>query len=187
MSTDSPDIHRPQESFSSSRLSSDVTGKPTYDLPKQTHSLEEFRKSEGRENRKRRLQALWIRLPPLPQPRACTSSASVPRPLEPKGLTYEKAESIRAMYDDELLVRCRGSKDRGRVQRVKWDEFKEYAEAKEVGKSTHPPPLSLITTMCRTLVCFPGAGFGSKRDFRCRRALLCPLQIWYVPPLLPAC
>lgn len=184
MSTDSSDIHQPQESFSSSRLSSDVTGKPTYGLLKRTHSLEEFRKSEGRENRKRRLQALWIRLPPLPQPTGYTSNASVPKPLEPKGLTYEKAESIRAMYDDELLVRCRGSKERGKV---KWDEFEEYAEAKEVGKSIHPPPLSLITTMCRTLACFPGAGFGSKWDFRCRRAPLCPLQIWYVPPLLPAC
>jgi len=181
MSTDSSDICQPQESLSSSRLSSDVTGRPTYDLPKQIHFLEEFRRSEGRENRKRRLQALWIRLPPLPQPRGCT------KPLEPKGMTYEKAESIRAMYDDELLVRCRGSKDREGVQRVKWGEFKEYAEAKEVGKSIHPPPLSLITTMCRTLACFPGVGFRSKWDFRCRRTPFCPLQIWYVPPLLPAC
>lgn len=136
MSIDPTSIHQPQESFSS-RLSSDSirpTERSTSNLPQQTHprSLEEFRKSEGRENRKRRLQALWNRLPPLPQPRGCTSNDSAPKPLGPGGLTYEKAESIRAMYDDELLVRCRGSKDRSGTQRVKWDEFKEYAQAKEV-------------------------------------------------------
>jgi hypothetical protein len=39
------------------------------------------------------------------------------------------------MYDGELLVQCKGSKDRIKTQRVEWDEFKEYAKAKEVGKS----------------------------------------------------
>ena len=188
MSIDSTSIHQPQESFSS-RLSSDSirpTERSTSDLPQQTHprSLEEFRKSEGRENRKRRLQALWNRLPPLPQPRGCTSNDSAPKPLGPGGLTYERAESIRAMYDDELLVRCRGSKDRSGTQRVKWDEFKEYAQAKEVGKSIHSLPLLLIT-MRRTLACFPGVRFGSQWAIRRRRAPLCPLQIWYVIPTLP--
>lgn len=107
------------------------------DLPPQfkAHSLEEFQKSEGRENRKRRLRALWNRLPPLPQPKEHSSTDRTPKPLGPGGLTFEKAKSIRAMYDGELLVQCKGSKDRIKTQRVEWDEFKEYAKAKEVGKS----------------------------------------------------
>lgn len=101
--------------------------------PPQPSSLEEFRRSEGRENRKQRLLALWNRLPPLPQPKQRPSNDKTPKPLGPDGLTYEKAESLRAMYDRELLVNCKGPKDGGSAQRIGWEEFKEYAKAKEAG------------------------------------------------------
>lgn len=44
---------------------------------------------------------------------------------------------MRTMYDNELLVLCKGSKDRVKAQRVGWDAFKEYAKAKEVGELSH--------------------------------------------------
>ncbi|KXN89640.1 Calcium-binding mitochondrial carrier SAL1 [Leucoagaricus sp. SymC.cos] len=135
-SIDPTNTHRAQKTLGSS-LSSSQGAQPIplhrsdQVPPPQPHSLEEFRKSEGRENRKRRLQALWNRLPPLPQHKAHPTDHMTPKPLGPDGLTYEKAETIRAMYDDELLVHCKGSKDRG-AQRIGWEEFKEYAKAKEV-------------------------------------------------------
>ncbi|KAF9446931.1 mitochondrial carrier [Macrolepiota fuliginosa MF-IS2] len=101
-------------------------------LPPHPHSLGEFRQAEGRENRKRRLLALWNRLPPLPQPKHHPSDDKTPKPLGPGGLTYEKAESLRATYDDELLVHCKGLKDKEKAQRIGWEEFKEYAKTKEV-------------------------------------------------------
>lgn len=97
-------------------------------------SLEDFRSAEGRENRERRLWALWDRLPPLPQPRSHHPGSVHCRPLGPNGITYERAETLRAMYDDELLVLCKGSKDRVKAQRVSWEEFKRYAKVKEAGR-----------------------------------------------------
>lgn len=98
-----------------------------------SRSLEDFRRAEGRESRKRHLLALWDRFPP-PQPRPGHPDTGQRRPLGPDGLTYEGAETLQAMYDDELLVLCKGSKDRVRAQGVSWEEFKKYAEAKEVGR-----------------------------------------------------
>jgi len=37
------------------------------------------------------------------------------------------------MYDDELLVHCNTSRNGDNAQRIGWQEFKEYAKAKEVG------------------------------------------------------
>ncbi|KAF7775975.1 hypothetical protein Agabi119p4_4368 [Agaricus bisporus var. burnettii] len=96
-----------------------------------SRSLEDFRRAEGRESRKRHLLALWDRFPP-PQPRPGHPDTGQRRPLGPDGLTYEGAETLQAIYDDELLVLCKGSKDRVRAQGVSWEEFKKYAEAKEV-------------------------------------------------------
>lgn len=45
-------------------------------------------------------------------------------------VTVEKAESLKAMYDEELLGHCSGDLP----DRIGWKEFKEYAEAKEVGE-----------------------------------------------------
>jgi solute carrier family 25 phosphate transporter 23/24/25/41 len=102
--------------------------------PAPPHSLEDFRRAEGQENRNRRLWALWNRLPPLPQPISYPHGTGHCRPLGPDGLTYERAETLRAMYDDELLVLCNGSKDRVKTQRVSWEEFKRYAKVKEAGR-----------------------------------------------------
>ncbi|CAA7259826.1 unnamed protein product [Cyclocybe aegerita] len=96
----------------------------------QPHSLEEFREAEGKEYRKRRLMHLWKSLPEV---------LNVPRnhPLQRTSnvdqLTMEKAESLQAMYDSELLRHCTTPGASGsRPPHIGWKEFKEYAAAKEV-------------------------------------------------------
>ncbi|KAJ3570208.1 hypothetical protein NP233_g4553 [Leucocoprinus birnbaumii] len=128
---ESTNTHQPHKPLASKLPSDSIqpnNQRRTSSDPPQPHSLEEFRQSEGRENRKRRLQALWNRLPPLPLPKGPPSHDTTTKPLGPEGLTYEKAESIRAKYDDELLVHCRGSKDKGTPERVGWGEFKENGQ-----------------------------------------------------------
>jgi solute carrier family 25 phosphate transporter 23/24/25/41 len=49
-------------------------------------------------------------------------------------LTPEEAESLKAMYDEELLGHCGGHVSGVHPSPVGWKEFKEYAEAKEVGE-----------------------------------------------------
>ncbi|TFK75844.1 mitochondrial carrier [Pluteus cervinus] len=88
------------------------------------HSLAEFREREGRDNRKRKLHALWQSLPPAPN-----KHLAAPDAKPTSSLTQETAESLQARYDDELVGRCGG---RDSVSRgIRWKEFKEYAEAKE--------------------------------------------------------
>ncbi|KAJ3505885.1 hypothetical protein NLJ89_g7175 [Agrocybe chaxingu] len=95
----------------------------------QPHSLEEFREAEGKEYRKRRLMHLWKSLPgvlnvPRNHPLQRTSNADQ--------LTMEKAESLQAMYDRELLRHCTTPGASGsRPPHIGWKEFKDYAAAKE--------------------------------------------------------
>ncbi|KAF5344151.1 hypothetical protein D9758_008886 [Tetrapyrgos nigripes] len=89
-------------------------------------SLAEFREHEGRTNRKRRLYALWQHI--------CRDgylSQEHPRGRSEgtvSSLTPDKAEKLRASYEDELLGRCGAQSSR---RQIGWTEFKDYAEAKE--------------------------------------------------------
>lgn len=96
------------------------------------HTLQEFRDAEGRENRKRRLQDLWKRLP-NPDHRDRGAHVQHERIITEDGLTPEKAEELRAMYDDELMGHCGAHPSGSRPSPIGWRAFKEYAEAKEVG------------------------------------------------------
>jgi solute carrier family 25 (mitochondrial phosphate transporter), member 23/24/25/41 len=102
----------------------------SYHVP--PHTLEEFRDQEGRENRERRLQALWKRLT-IPTHRApgCHNTLNDGRDID--RLTLEEAEALKTMYDNELLGRCGGHSSGSSVHQISWRRFKEYAEAKEVG------------------------------------------------------
>ncbi|KAL0576914.1 hypothetical protein V5O48_005060 [Marasmius crinis-equi] len=110
------------------KLRSDDNRAPQLPLPR---SLVEFREEEGREIRKRRLRALWSHI--------CEHgylTDAHPRTLRDADL--EKAETLRAEYEHELLGRCAvasGSTPTGKMAThtpIEWKEFKEYAEAKEV-------------------------------------------------------
>lgn len=93
------------------------------------HTLQEFRDSEGRENRRHRLQMLWKHLS-IPPPQSASASAS--DTVDTDRLTRENAESLKMMYDSELLGHCGHSTST--LSRIGWKEFKEYAKAKEVGE-----------------------------------------------------
>jgi solute carrier family 25 phosphate transporter 23/24/25/41 len=95
------------------------------------HSLAEFREAEGRENRKRRLTQLWKSLPEVLQNTKIKSSTQG----ESSRLTPEKAQSLKAMYNNELLQHCAIPPSGTRPPHIGWREFKSYAEAKEVGES----------------------------------------------------
>ncbi|KAF9567342.1 mitochondrial carrier [Agrocybe pediades] len=96
------------------------------DSPIQPHSLEEFREAEGKENRKRKLLGLWKALPEL-----LHSSRKPSSDGKPGNLTPEQAESLKAMYDSELLLRCATHTSSSRAPHIGWREFKEYSLAKE--------------------------------------------------------
>jgi solute carrier family 25 (mitochondrial phosphate transporter), member 23/24/25/41 len=92
-------------------------------------SLAEFREQEGRANRKRRLYALWQHI---------CRDGYLSQEQHPRGsvegtvnsLTPDKAEKLRAAYEDELLGRCGAQSSR---KQIGWTEFRNYAEAKETG------------------------------------------------------
>lgn len=94
------------------------------------HTLQEFRDSEGKENRKRRLTVLWklLSIPPRHDHEIHMSPHDT---ADTDRLTREQAESLKMMYDNELLVHCGHSPA---LSQIGWREFKEYAEAKEVGQ-----------------------------------------------------
>jgi hypothetical protein len=54
-------------------------------------------------------------------------------------LTREKAEGLKMLYDRELLGHCGHSSD---LSQIGWKEFKEYAEAKEIGE-----PIWILSTL----------------------------------------
>lgn len=96
---------------------SPTTGRDNHEqrLPR---TLAEFRLQEGRENRKRRLLALWrhIRVRGYNFDREPSAKALGKAPE-----STENARKLRAAYEHELLGRVGG-----------WKQFVEYAEAKEV-------------------------------------------------------
>ncbi|KAF8655237.1 hypothetical protein AX16_003142 [Volvariella volvacea WC 439] len=91
--------------------------------PPRSHTLAQFRELEGRENRKRKLQALWETLPNSAHNKQEGTNAP------PDQGELSQAAWLKAKYDDELLGRCKGTLESARA--IQWKEFKEYAEAKE--------------------------------------------------------
>ncbi|KAF8914681.1 mitochondrial carrier domain-containing protein [Mucidula mucida] len=96
----------------------------------QPRTLTEFRQEEGRDNRKRRLQALWRHIVQRgynfdsdPNGRAVGREAET-----------SKAEQLRAAYELELRGRLGGRNPPSGTHKidVSWTQFKDYAEAKEV-------------------------------------------------------
>ena len=107
---------------------------PTHHPP--PRSLEDFRRQEGREERKKRLRELWYQLPE-PNHYGLDYSAASAKVIPPTddALTAEKALWLKTMYDNELLGRCESrTVGTSPLSRVGWKEFVKYAEAKEAGK-----------------------------------------------------
>ena len=98
-------------------------------------SLAEYREIEGRDNRKRRLLQIWQSLPDVLKQSPIAYNASV---KDGNGchITFDKAESFKAMYDRELLLLCKIPASGSREPRIGWTEFKMYAEEKEAGSSS---------------------------------------------------
>ena len=112
-------------------------------------TLEEFREQEGKEYRKRRLHAVWHH---ICESGYLTGSHHKTR----KDPDLERAEKLRAEYENELLGRCvkRGSTSIGHSTRkpLDWNEFKAYAEAKEAGaQRVERLCLQLLTLFFRAL------------------------------------
>ncbi|KAG6902232.1 hypothetical protein C0995_002864 [Termitomyces sp. Mi166 len=116
------------------RLRSDPLSPPQQ--PLQTpHTLQAFRDSEGRDNRKRRLQELWKRLPQRKSPKSIENGVENNVEGVDGGVSRAKAEKLRAMhaaYDDELFGHCGANSSGAQPGEIPWKQFKEYAEAKEV-------------------------------------------------------
>ncbi|PIL37110.1 transporter [Ganoderma sinense ZZ0214-1] len=99
------------------------------------HSLREFRAQEGGEQRRKRLRALWNRLPKRDNMAVAgvdDEAVAHAYPVRRDGdLTPESARQLGEMYEDELLGRC-GVHGRGPFStRVSWPEFEKYTDAKE--------------------------------------------------------
>lgn len=127
---------------------------PYHPLPR---SLERFREEEGLENRDKRLQEVWKKLPHKAQPHHDQVSIDTMPIVEHAALTKDRAEKLTRMYEDELLMRV-AEEEGSTPSEVNWDDFKRYAEEKEAGMyySLVPVALTLITLISpRTLACLP--------------------------------
>ena len=136
-------VSGPQDGPFLPRLRSDVVQPPPPQQQQQQqpvpHTLEEFRRLEGREQRKARLREIWNQ---WPQRRHRKSSAdrdpraqkTLPGPATgTSNLTPEAAEKLSAMYDDELLGSCKTSHSASDAHPIGWKPFVAYAKAKEAG------------------------------------------------------
>ncbi|KAG2013565.1 mitochondrial carrier protein RIM2 [Coprinopsis cinerea AmutBmut pab1-1] len=94
------------------------------------HTLSEFQQQEGKENRKRRLHDLWQTLARPPSPNPSTQTPSL-HDAHNHPITPENARSAKAVYDDELVGRCKGDPSSSRPTPISWEEFQSYADAKE--------------------------------------------------------
>jgi solute carrier family 25 phosphate transporter 23/24/25/41 len=110
-------------------------------------SLLEFREQEGAVARERHFRELWKRLPtsasvPLDHER----HAPDPAPVAP-GLSPQDAAELERKYADELHGCCHGALAPFHA-RIRWKEFRAYAEAKEAGASTsHPGMRDVVDVM----------------------------------------
>ncbi|TDL29557.1 mitochondrial carrier [Rickenella mellea] len=109
------------------RLKSDPS--PFHPLPR---SLEDYKRQEGAEAREERLRKLWEKLPAM-QSMVEQKSNAPPQSTDQASLTPERAKTLTSIYRDELVHRCAGAPvDEKKSTTVKWDEFKRYADSKEV-------------------------------------------------------
>ncbi|EIN10446.1 mitochondrial carrier [Punctularia strigosozonata HHB-11173 SS5] len=113
------------------RLRSDPT--PFEPVP---HSLVEFRAIEGKGERERRLRALWQRLSSEPHRGHLpwtTPSKNKDVPVKDlHDLTPERAREMKKVYDEELAGKMNGHLVGSLTGHVSWEDFKAYADAKEV-------------------------------------------------------
>ncbi|KAF8579310.1 mitochondrial carrier [Ramaria rubella] len=93
---------------------------PWHPLPR---NLAEYREIEGKEMRQARLRALWRRLPTHRK----SSEHIAQELLDQSNMNPERAECLRAMYEDELMRRCAS----GGTASIGWKDFLEYADKKE--------------------------------------------------------
>lgn len=100
-------------------------------------SLREYRQQEGVDQRRKRLRALWSRLPKkLPINDFDDEAVSKAHPVKRDGdLTQESAKELDEMYENELYGRC-GGHTKGFSRRISWPDFLKYADAKEQGMSS---------------------------------------------------
>lgn len=101
------------------------------------HSLVEFRKDEGRAERKRKLLLLWKKTNErIPSPHNRVEEGVDDKGVG-RGLTLERAQRLDDEYEQELLGRCQNGNGSSSSKRthIDWKEFKEYALAKEAGMS----------------------------------------------------
>lgn len=103
---------------------------PEKDSRAQPHSLTEFQQREGLENRKRRLHDLWQNISHPPSPK---TSLQTSHDANDHSVTPESAVSLKAMYDHELVGRCKSDPSSSRPSPISWEEFQTYADAKEAG------------------------------------------------------
>lgn len=96
-------------------------------------SLEDYRQEEGDETREKRLRALWKRIPHSGANAVDPSSTNAIPVTDDASLTPERAKTLTKMYMDELTRRCSDTL-LGQVTGISWEEFRRYAEAKEVGE-----------------------------------------------------
>ncbi|KIY74158.1 mitochondrial carrier [Cylindrobasidium torrendii FP15055 ss-10] len=109
-------------SSSAGSSSAYFSSSPARSLP-QPRTLSEFRQLEGRDNRKRRLKALWQHIAD------CGYNFEGAPHGKANGAEINMAEELRAAYEHELMGRV--CKDGGK-RNIDWKEFRQYAEAKEV-------------------------------------------------------
>jgi hypothetical protein len=97
------------------------------------HSLADFRAAEGPGAREQYLRALWTRLatPPTDARAADDVPATV---TDGNGeLSAQEAHALDRQYTDELKGRCHGDHIGPVQDKIRWQEFRQYAEAKEAG------------------------------------------------------
>ncbi|TFK29415.1 mitochondrial carrier [Coprinopsis marcescibilis] len=94
----------------------------------QPHTLVDFQNLEGAENRRRRLYDIWQSLShPAPPANPSHSKGDV----DDHSVTPETAKSLKAIYDHELVGRCKADPSGSKPSPVSWEEFQFYANAKE--------------------------------------------------------
>lgn len=121
------------------RLRSDPS--PWHSLPR---DLAEYREQEGKERREVRLRALWRRLPTR---RTSLEHSIQWTGVDQTGMNPERAERLRAMYEDELMNGCASSG----TTSIDWKDFLDYADKKEEGKSDATMPSKPHTYACTEL------------------------------------
>ncbi|KAJ7590926.1 mitochondrial carrier [Mycena floridula] len=88
------------------------------------HSLAEFRVAEGRDNRKKRLQALYASICKVGLPKAQKPNRS----LDGQVFTLEYAQQLKAAYENDLFSHFG---NHSHPDHIGWTEFESYAEEKE--------------------------------------------------------